>query len=125
MRARLAAGIGKLAKTETKTKKPTLLYFPMPGRALPCRVALFHTLGKAGWTDRHIGFEEFRTEQQAPAYLFMACYGLLGYSLYSHCLYGYGLYSHCLYSYGLHGNRLYSYGLYSYGLYSYGLYRPM
>jgi len=39
--------------------KPELLYFPIPGRGLPVRVALFTTFGKDGWTDSKITFDEY------------------------------------------------------------------
>jgi len=39
---------------------PQLHYFAFRGRALGCRVALFNSLGKDGWTDRRVSLPRFR-----------------------------------------------------------------
>ena len=39
---------------------PTLLYFAFRGRGFASRVALFNTLGKAGWVDQRVSLPRFK-----------------------------------------------------------------
>jgi len=60
--------------TPTTLTKPKLHYFAFRGRALACRVALFNSLGKEGWTDQRVSLPRFQkdsnnTPQQNPDHL--------------------------------------------------------
>jgi len=49
-----------LAMTPPSEDKPQLVYFAFRGRALACRVALFNSLGKDGWTDERVSLPRFK-----------------------------------------------------------------
>jgi glutathione S-transferase len=46
-------------------RKPTLLYFNIPGRAFVNRIALFHAFGKDGWVDKTFTFSEYGAAKKA------------------------------------------------------------
>lgn len=50
-------------KESLKASPPALLYFPFPGRGLPCRISLYAAFGETGWKNELMTFADFGAEK--------------------------------------------------------------